>query len=121
MLAPTALHDYARNSWQRSVLFLDILRQREEMLAHGIAVLIYDSELVMRGDQLPNPVNYSLLHVIPRGAEIDNRKRPVFVIDPRAGEGPGIVLHTALLATSIGTHRRHRRSKRHRPVHFGAC
>ena len=96
MLAPTALHEYARDSWQRSVLFLDILRQRgnqrEEMLAHGISsVLIYDSELVMRGDQLPNPVNYSLLRVIPpEGAEIDNRKRPVFVIDPRAGQGPGI-------------------------------
>lgn len=96
MLAPTALHEYARDSWQRSVLFLDILRQRgnqrEEMLAHGISsVLIYDSELVMCGDQLPNPVNYSLLRVIPpEGAEIDNRKRPVFVIDPRAGQGPGI-------------------------------
>ncbi|MFZ1120094.1 MAG: DUF3141 domain-containing protein, partial [Candidatus Binataceae bacterium] len=43
-----------RDFWQRSVLFLDILRQRgnqrEEMLAHGAtSVLIYDSELVMRG------------------------------------------------------------------------
>jgi pimeloyl-ACP methyl ester carboxylesterase len=95
-LAPIALHEYMRDFWQRSVLFLDILRergnQREEMLAHGItSVLIYDSELVMRGDQLPQPVNYSLLRVIPpEGAEIDDRKRPVFVIDPRAGQGPGI-------------------------------
>jgi len=99
MLAPTALHEYARDSWQRSVLFLDILRQRgnqrEEMLAHGISsVLIYDSELVMRGDQLPNPVNYSLLRVIPpEGAEIDNRKRPVFVIDPRAGHSRAACAH----------------------------
>ena len=96
MLAPTALHEYVRDSWQRSALFLDILRQRgnqrEEMLAHGISsVLIYNTELVMRGDQLPKPVNYSLLRVIPpEGAEIENRKRPVFVIDPRAGQGPGI-------------------------------
>jgi pimeloyl-ACP methyl ester carboxylesterase len=96
LLAPTAFHEYVRDFWQRSILFLDVLRQRgnqrEEMLAHGISsVLIYDSELVMRGDQLPNPVNYSLLRVMPReGAEIDNRKRPVFVIDPRAGQGPGI-------------------------------
>ena len=95
-VAPNALDDYLRDFWQRSVLFLDILRergnQRERMLARGASsVLIYDSELVMRGDELPNPVNYSLLRVIPpEGVEIDNRKRPVFVIDPRAGQGPGI-------------------------------
>src|SRR4029453_7041669 len=62
------------------------------MLAHQLtSVLIYDSELVMRGDQLPHPVNYSLLRIIPpEGAEIDDRKRPVFVIAPLAGQGPGI-------------------------------
>lgn len=93
---PTALTDYARDFWQRSVLFLDILRergnQREEMLAHGVtSVLSYDTELVMRGDELPHPVNYSLVRVIPpEGVEIDDRKRPVFVVDPRAGQGPGI-------------------------------
>jgi pimeloyl-ACP methyl ester carboxylesterase len=92
----TALTEYARDFWQRSVLFLDILRRRgnqhEEMLAHGVtSVLIYDSELVMRGDELPRPVNYSLVRIIPpEGVEIDERKRPVYVIDPRAGQGPGI-------------------------------
>ena len=95
-LAPTAFNEYVRDYWQRSVLFLDILRQRgnqrEEMLAHAVAsVLIYDSELVMRGDELPHPVNYSLLRIIPpEGAEIDDHNRPVFIIDPRAGQGPGI-------------------------------
>ena len=79
---PNAFSEYVRDFWQRSVLFLDILRQRgnqhEEMSAHGItSVLIYDSELVMRGDELPHPVNYSLLRVIPpEGVEIDDRKRP---------------------------------------------
>ena len=44
----------------------------------------------MRGDTLPHPVNYSLLRVIPPASvEIDDRKRPVMVIDPRAGQGPG--------------------------------
>ena len=92
----TAFTEYARDFWQRSVLFLDILRRRgnqhEAMLAHGVtSVLIYDSELVMRGDELPRPVNYSLVRIIPpEGAEIDQRKRPVYVIDPRAGQGPGI-------------------------------
>ena len=93
---PNTLGEYVRDFWQRSVLFLDILRERgnqhQEMLAHGVSsVLMYDSELVMRGDELPRPVNYSLLRIIPpEGAEIDDRKRPVFVIDPRAGQGPGI-------------------------------
>src|SRR5262245_30893670 len=91
-LAPTPLNEYVRDFWQRSVLFLDILRQRgnqrEEMLAHSVAsVLIYDSELVIRGDELPHPVNYSLLRIIP---PVDDRKRPVFVIDPRAGQGRGL-------------------------------
>jgi pimeloyl-ACP methyl ester carboxylesterase len=95
-LGPVAFNEYVRDFWQRSALFLDVLRQRgnqhEEMLAHRItSVLRYDSELVMRGEELPHPVNYSLLRVIPpEGAEIDKRKRPVFVIDPRAGQGPGI-------------------------------
>jgi pimeloyl-ACP methyl ester carboxylesterase len=95
-LTPNALNDYVKDFWQRSVLFLDIIRrrgnQREVMMGHGVAsVLIYDTELVMRGDALPRPVNYSLLRVIPpAGVEIDDRKRPVVVIDPRAGQGPGI-------------------------------
>ena len=95
-MAPTAFNEYVRDFWERTVLFVDILRQRgnqrEEMLAHqATSVLIYDSELVMRGDELPHPVNYSLLRIIPpEGVEIDDRKRPIFVIDPRAGQGPGI-------------------------------
>jgi pimeloyl-ACP methyl ester carboxylesterase len=93
---PNAVSDYVRDFWQRSVLFLDILRQRgnqhDDMVLHGVSsVLIYESELIMRGDELPRPVNYSLVRVIPPdGVEIDDRKRPVFVIDPRAGQGPGI-------------------------------
>ncbi|WFU75562.1 DUF3141 domain-containing protein [Bradyrhizobium sp. CB2312] len=93
---PNAVSEYVRDFWQRSILFLDILRERgnqhEDMFAHGVSsVLMYDSELVMRGDELSHPVNYSLLRIIPpEGVEIDARKRPVFVIDPRAGQGPGI-------------------------------
>ena len=95
-MAPTAFNEYVRDFWERSVLFVDILRQRgnqrEDMLAHRVtSVLIYDSELVMRGDELPRPVNYSLLRIIPPdGTEVDDRKRPIFVVDPRAGQGPGI-------------------------------
>jgi hypothetical protein len=105
---PTAFSEYARDFWQRSVLFLDILRQRgnqhEEMLAHGVtSVLIYDSELVMRGDELPRPVNYSLVRIIPpEGVEIDERKRPVYVIDPRAGQGRAPRLFCRLYGLASG-------------------
>ncbi len=95
-LAPTAFLEYWRDFAQRSVLFLDILRRRgnqyEEMRARSIqSVLIYDFEFVLRGDTLPRPVNYALVRVLPpAGIELDERKRPVVVIDPRAGQGPGI-------------------------------
>jgi pimeloyl-ACP methyl ester carboxylesterase len=98
-LAPKAMRDaldYTTDFWQRSILFLDILRQRgnqqEEMTSRPInAVLIYDYEILVRGSDLPQPVNYGLVRVIPpAGIEIDMKKRPVVVIDPRAGQGPGI-------------------------------
>jgi Protein of unknown function (DUF3141) len=78
-LPSTAFSDYVRDVWERSILFLDILRERgnqhEDMLARGVtSVLTYDSELVMRGDELPHPVNYSLLRIVPPdGAEVDDR------------------------------------------------
>ena len=95
-LAPTAGIEYWRDFTQRSVLFLDILRRRgnqyEDMRARTInSVLIYDFEFVLRGDALPRPVNYAVVRVLPpAGVEVDERKRPVVVIDPRAGQGPGI-------------------------------
>ncbi|HUP09539.1 MAG TPA: DUF3141 domain-containing protein [Caldimonas sp.] len=91
-----ALVEYCRDYAQRSILFLDILRrsgnQYEEMQAHDInSVLIYDFEFVLRGDTLPQPVNYALVRVLPpAGVQLDERKRPVVIIDPRAGQGPGI-------------------------------
>lgn len=95
-LAPTAFIEYWRDFAQRSILFLDILHRRgnqyEEMRARPInSVLIYDFEIVLRGDTLPRPVNYALVRVIPpAGVKLDESKRPVVVIDPRAGQGPGI-------------------------------
>ena len=104
--APSALPDFSklttdameywRDFAQRSVLFMDILRrsgnQYEDMRAHTInSVLIYDFEYVLRGDALPRPVNYALVRVLPpAGVKLDERKRPVVIIDPRAGQGPGI-------------------------------
>lgn len=96
VLAPGGVFEYLRDAAQRSVLFMDIMRRRgnqyEEMEARTInSVLIYDFEFVLRGDELPRPVNYALVRILPPpGVELDERKRPVVVIDPRAGQGPGI-------------------------------
>ena len=96
MPALGAVLEYWRDAAQRSVLFMDIMRRRgnqyEEMEARTInSVLIYDFEFVLRGDELPRPVNYALVRILPPpGVELDERKRPVVVIDPRAGQGPGI-------------------------------
>src|SRR5215471_10256683 len=91
-----AAADYAADFWQRSFLFLDILRrsgnQQAEMTSRPInAVLIYDYEVILKGSTLPRPVNYALVRVLPpKGCVVDKTKRPVVVIDPRAGQGPGI-------------------------------
>ena len=54
-------------------------------------VLKFGCELVMDGRKLPRPVNYALVRIVPPdGVEIDARKRPFVIVDPRAGHGPGI-------------------------------
>ena len=65
-----AAAEYATDFWQRSLIFLDILRrsgnQQAEMTSRPInAVLIYDYEIILRGDSLPRPVNYALVRVVP--------------------------------------------------------
>lgn len=80
------------------------------------AVLVFDYELVFSGQNLDPPVNYDLVRIIDRRSDeghdarhlptkenrdyssydelknqIGNKsKRPLFVVDPRAGHGPGI-------------------------------
>jgi len=88
---------YTLDAWQRSVLFLDVLRQRgnaflereDNPMRH---VLSFDFDLVLDGHDLPKPVNYWMARVRPPAAAPtpDPRQRPFIVIDPRAGHGPGI-------------------------------
>ena len=92
----SAATEYATDFWQRTFLFLDILRQsgnqQADMTSRPVnAVLIFDYEVILKGTDLPRPVNYALVRVVPpKGTVIDNTKRPVVVVDPRAGQGPGI-------------------------------
>jgi hypothetical protein len=87
---------YVVDAWQRSMLYLDVLRERGniflEHLREGKPPLLkFDHELVMDGRDLPRPCNYSLLRIVPpAGVEVDETRRPIVVVDPRAGHGPGI-------------------------------
>jgi pimeloyl-ACP methyl ester carboxylesterase len=87
---------YWRDACQRAVLFLDVMRQRSDNYLANTAkttpnVLKFDCTLVADGRKLPRPVNYGLVRITPPAdAEIDPKKRPFVVIDPRAGHGPGI-------------------------------
>lgn len=91
-----AVWSYWIDAWQRGLLFWDVLRQRSERYQEHAAkaaphVLKFRHELVVDGRRLPRPVNYALVRVVPpAGAEVDARKRPFVIIDPRAGHGPGI-------------------------------
>ncbi len=92
--------NYQIDSWQRSVLFLDTLRQRaDNMIEHeenGMPPLLdFKYEMVLDARTFDSPANYALLKI----TEIedvclkdcfDPEKPPVIIVDPRAGHGPGI-------------------------------
>src|SRR6516225_2768774 len=92
----TSALEYLVDAGQRSVLFLDVMRQRgvqvREHLAETVPhVLDYGVELVVDGRNFERPVNYGLVRIVPpKGVEIDLKRRPFVVVDPRAGHGPGI-------------------------------
>lgn len=96
----TELLRYQIDLWQRSVLYLDTLRQRaENMLEHERAgkppLLDFDYETVLDGRRLARPANYALLRITRVGDDcledcLDATKPPVVIVDPRAGHGPGI-------------------------------
>jgi hypothetical protein len=91
-----AAFDYMIDAAQRNVLFLDVMRQRGNRYREHLAetaphVLDYSVELIADGRKFDRPVNYALVRIVPpHGIEIDARRRPFIVVDPRAGHGPGI-------------------------------
>src|SRR5208283_2871380 len=88
--------DYWIDAWQRSILSLDVLRQRgNEFIAQSEReapnVGSFEYELILDGRTLERPVNYGLVRIVPpKGTVLDPQKRPFIVFDPRAGHGPGI-------------------------------
>jgi pimeloyl-ACP methyl ester carboxylesterase len=88
--------EYATDFAQRSVLYLDAMRQRSEnFIAHeeGLTdnVLKFNYETVVDGSTLERPVNYSLVRITPAEGTLQREDgRPYVIIDPRAGHGSGI-------------------------------
>lgn len=89
-------YSYSLDAWQRSVLFLDVMRQRgaqyeEHRTQTAPNVLEFEARLVGDGRTLARPVNYALVSIVPpEDVVADPSKRPFVVVDPRAGHGPGI-------------------------------
>lgn len=91
---------YSRDLWERSVLFLDTLRERaDNMIAHERAgmppLLDFKYETLLDARQFSRPANYALLRITEVDGNrwdncVDVTKPPVIVVDPRAGHGPGI-------------------------------
>ena len=91
---------YQTELWRRSVLFLDTLRVRaNNMLAHEQAglppLLNFDYETILDARRFEHPANYALLRITGCGDDMAEDceqfgARPVIIIDPRAGHGPGI-------------------------------
>lgn len=88
--------DYLQDSTQRQVLLADTLRRRgNDFLDHEAAgmppVLDFEYETLIDGRQLPRPVNYALLRIVPPAGRVtDPARRPFMIVDPRAGHGAGI-------------------------------
>src|SRR6202040_3952338 len=73
------LLDYWVDAWQRSILLLDVLRQRgnnsrEHNARTAPNVLSFEAELVLSGRSLPRPMNYGLVRIIPlQGTSVDQK------------------------------------------------
>ncbi|MGD9349962.1 MAG: DUF3141 domain-containing protein, partial [Desulfobacterales bacterium] len=111
----TSSMEYLFDRTQRTILFWDVLRKRgNNYLAHLKAgqppVLVFDYEMMLDGRTFERPVNYSLIRILDRRskkakpakqterrltqkaktADAAQPVRPIVIIDPRAGHGPGI-------------------------------
>jgi hypothetical protein len=109
-------YDYLYDASQRSILFMDTMRKRGNLYFQNIQdgkppVLAFDYEIILTGEDMTPPVNFALARIYDRrnGVEsgsrpdreeqrevpfvanrYDPKKRPIIIVDPRAGHGPGI-------------------------------
>lgn len=103
---------YDVDAFQRSAIYMDILRKRgntyiEHLRSGQPPVLVFNYEMILDGRHFSRPVNYALVRItdrrekektLPGDSERRHQatkhpelpKRPIVIIDPRAGHGPGI-------------------------------
>ena len=70
MQAAQAAAEYGIDAWQRSILTLDVLRERgNQYLEHTKSgkppVLVFDYDMVLDGREFPKPANYALVRIKP--------------------------------------------------------
>ena len=112
---------YAIDTFQRTVLFWDVIRKRaDNFLEHEAAglppVLNFEYETILDARTFELPCNYALLKITAYGDAcledcLDESKPPVIIIDPRAGHGPGIGGFKRESEVGIALHQGH-------PVYF---
>ena len=88
-----AVQEYWLDAWQRSILTLDVLRERgntylEQNAKEVPNVLEFKAELVRDGRTLERPVNYGLVRILPpAGTKIDPPRRPSSSLIPVPATG----------------------------------
>ncbi len=103
--------EYIIDSMQRSIIYTDVLRKRGNNYIKHIRsgqppVLVFNYEMILNAKNFKRPANYALVLITDRrkkreSTDIEKRrlesklpparpKRPIVIIDPRAGHGPGI-------------------------------
>ena len=107
--------EYTGDYFQRSVLFADIMRRRGNQYLDHIRqgqppVLTFSHDILLDGREMDPPTNFYLARIRDRRAPSQTRPselkekrrpliatstrkastRPIIIIDPRAGHGPGI-------------------------------
>ena len=107
-----AVQSYWLDTWQRSILFLDVLRERgNNYLEHSAKdvphVLSFEAELVRDGRTLERPVNYALVRIVPpAGTRIDPTKAPIHRRRPARRPRPRHRRHEARQRDRRGARRR---------------
>jgi len=83
---------FCLDAQKRFLLFVDALQkkgdqqQRLEMIGDP-DIFAFDYQVVISGEDLEEPINYDLVQV---AGNWSSERRPIIIIDPRAGRGPWI-------------------------------
>lgn len=86
---------YAQDFHERSLLFWKVMSERgDNYLEHRIhkpPVVTFQYKQIKDGRSCKRKTNYDLFKIIPApGIDHHPERRPIIIIDPRAGHGPGI-------------------------------